>query len=192
MLSRPIVYALMPWGGSIEWKGQKILRVCLSAKISRIWLQIHVFAPKISRICPFAFCPVFQRMPRVETRVLSSIRTTHRNYAPAHPGIRRTHMNVLRLYMHEQRAEIWLCVGALSGDDRGLTCVREELAGRFACLPPHGSDFAHLTSLKHFADVYQFRAFAPTGAKFRLLAPQAREVDLEPGSLKLAKEKRRF
>ena len=46
------------WGGSIEWKGQKILRVCLSAKISRIWLQIHVFAPKISRICPFAFCPV--------------------------------------------------------------------------------------------------------------------------------------
>ena len=50
----------------------------------------------------------------------------------------------------------------------GLTCVREELAGRFACLPPHGSDFAHLTSLKHFADIYRFRAFAPNGAKFRL------------------------
>ena len=55
----------------------------------------------------------------------------------------------------------------------GLTCVREELAGRFACLPPHGSDFAHLTSLKHFADIYRFRAFAPNGAKFRLLPPHA-------------------
>ena len=53
----------------------------------------------------------------------------------------------------------------------GLTCVREELAGRFACLPPHGSDFAHLTSLKHFADIYRFRAFAPKWRKISLTTP---------------------
>ena len=106
------------WGGSIEWKGQKILRVCLSAKISRIWLQIHVFGPKISLICPFAFCPVSAHASCRDSSplLLSSIRITHRNYAPAHPGIRRTHTNVLRLYMHEQRAEncCWTTHGAPS------------------------------------------------------------------------------
>ena len=50
-------------------------------------------------------------------------------------------------------------------------CGRGGLAGRFACLPPHGSDFAHLTSLKHFAALTPFRTFAPKGAKFRLLPP---------------------
>ena len=106
-LARLVSPSASTWGGSIEWKGQKILRVCLSAKISRIWLQIHVFAPKISRICPFAFCPVSAHASCRDSSplLLSSIRITHRNYAPAHPGIRRTHMNVLRLYMHEQRAE---------------------------------------------------------------------------------------